>query len=79
MNLQGNIADWNVNQDLKTPVVMMKGINYIGNSIEYPEAGVHLNLPLKVIELMNWNDTGVRTAEKCQKAKVGLQHPEDSL
>ena len=44
VNVRGNIADWNVNQDSKTPVVMMKGINYIGNSTEYPEAGVHLNL-----------------------------------
>ena len=44
VNLQGNITELSVNHDSKRLVVMMKGINYIVNSTEYPEAGVHLNL-----------------------------------
>ena len=44
VNLQGNITERIVNYDSKRLLVMMKGIKYIVNSTEYPEAEVHLNL-----------------------------------
>ena len=44
VNLQGNIAELIVNSNSKRLLVMMKWINYIVNTTEYPEAGVCLNL-----------------------------------
>ena len=43
VNPQGSITEVGVNHHSKRILVMMKGINYIVNSTESPEAEVHLN------------------------------------